>query len=142
MNIKLTKQVLRSARRKMERYAARDNSVSDIDSLNCLCGISTYVLFVCFKEMGYNPVFCMNDNHCFLRMGGYWIDLTLRQFNGKCPKIYFKKKPYRKDDGYGDVLLAMYLLYLKARERLKFVSGLIEKVVVAIRVDEKRQNRT
>jgi hypothetical protein len=29
--------------------------------------------------------------------------LTLTQFNSKCPLVWFRKRPYTKDDGYGNV---------------------------------------
>jgi hypothetical protein len=91
------KRTLREGRSKMQTYAAK-SSMANTDTLSCLCGISTYVLFVFLKENGYNPVFCMNDLHCFLKLDGYWIDLTLRQFVRKAPQIYCRRTPYQHDE--------------------------------------------
>lgn len=89
------KRTLREARSQMQTYAAK-SGMANTDTLCCLCGISTYVLFVFLKEHGYSPVFCMNDLHCFLKMDDYWIDLTLRQFDRSAPKIYCSNAPYQR----------------------------------------------
>ena len=103
MNLKLVRVALKEARKNLEGYATKQGWHFRTYKLNCMCGISTYILFVFFKELGYRPTLCMNDNHCFLKLGNYWVDLTLTQFNIKCPSVWFKRRPYRKDDGYGNV---------------------------------------
>jgi aldehyde:ferredoxin oxidoreductase len=45
----------------------------------------------------------MNDNHCFLRLGEYWVDLTLTQFDKKAPAIWFRRRPYTKPMPEGQV---------------------------------------
>ncbi len=90
----------------MEEYTGYDR-YHNYD-LSGYCGICSYVLFKLLRKMGYKPVLHMNDYHCFLTMDGYWIDLTLKQFNYKCPKVYLERKPYIKDDGYGNVHTKKY----------------------------------
>lgn len=96
----------------MEQYVFRQRQSWNAESLSCMCGISTYVLFVTFKKMGYKPMFCMNDDHCFLRMGDYWIDLTLTQFDTKFPKVYCQKNPHGP---YGNHDTNMHRISKKAR---------------------------
>lgn len=103
MNRRQIRNALKEARTVLEVYSSRQGKHFRRDDLNCMCGISSYVLFLFFKALGERPVFCMNDNHCFLRVGEYWVDLTLTQFNSKCPSVWFRKRPYTKDDGYGNV---------------------------------------
>lgn len=63
--------------------------------LEGLCGISSYLLFNTFKKLGYKPTFCMNDQHCFLKVNGYYIDLTLKQFGSWYPYISIRKTPFK-----------------------------------------------
>ena len=102
MNTIFIRTTLKKSRKQMERYVSKNTCMSPTE-LDCMCGISSYILFLFFKKAGYNPTFCMNDYHCFLRIEDYWIDLTLKQFNIHCPKIYFHKHPYTQNDGYGNI---------------------------------------
>jgi hypothetical protein len=80
-----------------------EKGVSSRAHLEGMCGVCSYTLFKTFKKLGYKPLLHTNTYHCFLTVEGYWIDLTLKQFNPRCPAIYIKKVPYTKDDGYGNV---------------------------------------
>jgi hypothetical protein len=87
----------------MESYSARQGKHYRRSHLNCMCGISSYMLFRYFRSVGLRPTFCMNDNHCFLRLGEYWVDLTLTQFDGKAPTVWFRRKPYKTLPDVGNV---------------------------------------
>lgn len=103
MNVRRIRKVLAEARAILEVYSSRQGAHFRKDDLNCMCGISSYVLFLYFKGLNLRPTFCMNDYHCFIRLGEYWVDLTLTQFNSKCPSVWFRRRPYTKNDGYGNV---------------------------------------
>ena len=95
-NLKHIKKELRNVRFNIERYAAETGWTSSVH-LAGLCGISSYVLFHWFKERGYSPTFHINDCHAFLTVDGYWVDLTLKQFDCDAPKIYLQKRPWVGD---------------------------------------------
>ena len=66
-------------RNQLELYAKTHGH--NYTSLRCLCGVSSYLVFLKLKELGYQPIFYMNENHCFTMINGYYIDLTIKQFN-------------------------------------------------------------
>src|ERR1039458_5323492 len=82
--------ILTPIRNEMELYAKRHHY--NESTLGSLCGIASYLVFLKLKELEYGPVFCMNDNHCFVMIGDYYVDLTINQFDKDLPKIYFKKE--------------------------------------------------
>ena len=45
----------------------------------------------------------MNEHHCFVMLNGYYIDLTIKQFNEYAPKIYFRKIRHPNVGGYENV---------------------------------------
>jgi hypothetical protein len=94
--------ILEKIRKKMKSHAIL-TSYSSPESLERFCGVCSYIVFRTLKDKGYKPTFHMGDNHCYVTTNGYWVDLTLKQFNKKCPSIYLKKRPYARDDGYGNV---------------------------------------
>lgn len=96
MNHRRIRKVLQDARAMLEVYASKQGQHYRHRDLNCMCGISSYMLFQFFKKMGLHPMFCMNKHHCFLRVGEYWVDLTLTQFDNNAPRIWFRKRPYNK----------------------------------------------
>ena len=49
--------------------------------------------------MGYRPVFHMNDNHCFVTVDEYYVDLTLKQFVPHVDPVFFEDHPYRIENG-------------------------------------------
>lgn len=68
------------------------------NALHCMCGISSYIVFNIFKDLGEKPIFHENTNHCFITVRGYYVDLTLKQFHYDCPNVYVNKKPYPSDN--------------------------------------------
>jgi len=71
--------------------------------LNCLCGVSSYLVFLKLKELGYKPIFYMNSIHCFVMLGEYYIDLTIKQFDENAPEIYFEKTRYPNVNGWENI---------------------------------------
>ena len=72
-----------------------------IDDLEGACGICSLLVFRMLKKMRYRPVFHMNNDHCFVTVNGYWIDLTLKQFIPHIDPVFFENHPYRtKSDRY------------------------------------------
>lgn len=102
MTEKKIKKILKSIRKQLGKYSD-DTGYSDSYELGGMCGVCSYVIFKVFRDMGMKPMFHMGDYHCYVTMDGYWIDLTLKQFNNRCPYVYLKRKPYTQDDGYGNV---------------------------------------
>ena len=70
-----------------------------IDDLEGACGICSYLAFLKLKRMGYRPVFHMNDEHCFVTVDGYYVDLTLKQFVPHVGPLFFEDHPYRIENG-------------------------------------------
>ena len=103
MNTKEIKKVLRATRKKLEQYIKHRKLWFNPEDLGGACGLSSAMVFRVLKDLGYRPVFHMNDYHCFVTVNGYWADLTLKQFNDVCPEVYLSRQPYRKDHGYGNV---------------------------------------
>jgi len=96
MNNHKIRTLLKSVRRKLGEHIIthkwRHTSSRELEGL---CGISSYLLFKTFKELGYKPIFCMNDMHCFLLVNDYYIDLTLKQFGSRYPYISIRKSPFK-----------------------------------------------
>jgi hypothetical protein len=60
-----------------------------------MCGVASYLVFKTFKQLGYKPTFCMNDEHCFLLVNDYYIDLTLKQFGYRYPHVSIRRNPVK-----------------------------------------------
>ena len=65
--------------------------------LTCWCGIAAYAGFVALKKHGFLPEYRQNQRHAFLKVEGYYVDLTIKQFerrdNREYPEIFVAKKP-------------------------------------------------
>lgn len=105
-NPKYIRSILVATRREIANYVSKRN-LSNSHDLVSMCGVSSFILFRLFKEMGYRPTFCMNDGHCFITVGDYWVDLTLKQFDERLPFVYIQKRPcgaYHKAEDKGKTL--------------------------------------
>lgn len=87
--------ILKKLRRALSEHVIKHNWYVCSRELDTMCGISSYLIFNTFKKLGYNPIFCMNDEHCFIKLNGKIIDLTLKQFNKNYPAVMFRKTPTR-----------------------------------------------
>lgn len=103
VNEKEIRTILRNVRKQIVSYAEKYYPNTCPIDLAGWCGIASYLVFLKLVSLGYEPTFNMNDYHCYITLGGYWLDLTLKQFNGKCPLIYCRKKPFTQDNGYGNI---------------------------------------
>lgn len=70
-----------------------------IDDLEGACGICSLLAFRKLKRMGYRPIFHMNEDHCFVTVEDYYVDLTLSQFVPHVGPLFFEDHPYRIEDG-------------------------------------------
>ena len=95
MDHKHIKAKLLRLRRKMQRHVKKNDLPFPSDDLGGACGLCSYMAFRMLKEIGYNPILRMNNEHCFLTLGKYYIDLTLAQFFPNTGDLYFKDHPYR-----------------------------------------------
>ena len=70
-----------------------------IQTLECFCGISSYIIFKYLESIGYKPKFHMMEVHCFVTFqhetGLYYVDITLQQFDIKQPKVYLCRRPVK-----------------------------------------------
>jgi len=96
MNNHTIRTLLKSIRRSLGDHVEINKwTHSSSVELEGLCGISSYLLFKTFKQLGYKPTFCMNDRHCFLLINDYYIDLTLKQFGSRYPWVSIRKTPFK-----------------------------------------------
>lgn len=56
------------------------------------------MVFRMLRKMGYRPIFRMNNEHCFVTLGKYYIDLTLAQFFPNTGNLYFEDHPYQQEN--------------------------------------------
>ena len=90
------RKLLKSIRQTLGNHIEKHNwRYSSKEELEGMCGVSSYLLFKTFKQLGYKPTFCMNDEHCFLKVNDYYIDLTLRQFKKRHPQVSIRKVPLK-----------------------------------------------
>lgn len=93
MNLKQIKKDLTLIRKKVVEFS-KDHKTINSKTLECGCSIASFVIFQHLKHLGLNPVFRSNNIHCFvtckINEKEYFIDLSLKQFHPKYPKIYFK----------------------------------------------------
>ena len=89
------KPVLVAIREEFVEHVAKNELSFPLDDLAGACGICSYLVWKTLKEMGYEPVFHMNDCHCFVTVGRYYIDLTLKQFFSNADDVFFRPHPYR-----------------------------------------------
>lgn len=93
VNIDIIQKDLKKLRRSLKLFAKTRGSYH-YDTLECMCGISSLIIYRYLKGYGLRPVFHMNDIHCFvtcrLDRKKYFIDLTLKQFSRKFPAVYCK----------------------------------------------------
>lgn len=95
MKYKAVKQALTDIRDRMIDHVAKNNWPFSLSDLAGACGICSLLAFRMLKQMGYRPVFHMNDIHCFVTVKGYWVDLTLTQFAPDADEVFFYDHPYR-----------------------------------------------
>lgn len=96
MNIKQIKRDICKLRGKIVEFAMLNGGINSL-TLERGCSIASFATFQYLKGRGLSPVFRSNNIHCFVtcEINGknYFIDLSLRQFHPKYPKIYFKDSP-------------------------------------------------
>lgn len=107
---KQLKKIATAARREMESFARKHNSIADASDLSCLCAISSYFLVILGKRLGYNLALveglAFDDdikmlqyeadeetcapgaNHCWVEHGGKIIDITATQFEPSLKKVH------------------------------------------------------
>lgn len=93
--------LLRSVRKTMVALATGTTSTDGSSNLGGWCVLSSYVLFHMLKRRGYHPEVCRNHGHAFINLDGWYIDITVSQFNSasrlergiRYPAIYCKKTP-------------------------------------------------
>lgn len=68
------------------------NENKDRPDLFCMCGIASWELFKRLKVAGYSPVVVIGLNHVFVKLNGYIVDITSKQFGMKAIEI----RPIRK----------------------------------------------
>jgi hypothetical protein len=89
------KYIATAVREEFVEHVVKNDLKFRISDLGGACGICSYLVFRALKQAGYNPVFHMNDFHCFVTVNGYYIDLTLKQFAGGAEEVFFHRHPYR-----------------------------------------------
>ena len=120
MNQKHIKSILKQIREELQCYAIRNHRYYGVRDLNCMCGIGAYLTFSVLKRFGYDPVFHMNSDHCFVTLDGYWLDVTLTQFDAKCPTVWFKRKPYAPKDWRGKIHVSKHSAKTEAKIKRLF----------------------
>ena len=95
MNYDQVKYVLTAIREEFVEHVAKNDLKFPLDDLEGACGICSYLVFQALTQMGLNPVFHMNDCHCYITVEKHYIDLTLRQFAGGAEQVFFHNHPYR-----------------------------------------------
>ena len=91
------RQGLEAIRNEMLDLTAKHRLPFSLSDLGGACGICSYLAFRMLKDMGYRPTFHMNEDHCFVTVEGYWVDLTLTQFAPDADEVFFYQYPYRRD---------------------------------------------
>ena len=95
MRYKATKEALTNLRDRFIDHTVKHKLPFSLSDLAGACGICSFLAFRMLKNMGYRPVFHMNDSHCFVTVDGYWVDLTLTQFAPDADEVFFHDHPYR-----------------------------------------------
>ena len=95
MKYETTKEALTSLRKQFVEHVVKHDLHFPIDDLAGACGICSLLAFRMLKRMGYHPSFHMNDDHCFVTVEDYYVDLTLTQFAPDADEVFFYNHPYR-----------------------------------------------
>jgi len=69
--------IAREARRWAERLAGTHEFGEDLGGL---CAVASGHLHKKLRDAGYKSVLATNDNHCFVLLNGYVVDITATQF--------------------------------------------------------------
>jgi hypothetical protein len=101
MSPKTVKTALLDLRKQFVKHCVKHNLYFCIDNLGGACGVVSFLAFRMLKQMGYRPVFHMNDYHCFVTVENYYVDLTLKQFVPHAGPLFFENHPYRIETGRG-----------------------------------------
>lgn len=94
MKVRQLKIIANNVRSEMEAYVRRNNNFVNTKTLATQCGICSYLIFDALSKMGEKPVFNRNQNHCYITINGFWVDVTLRQFTENAPLVYVRREPY------------------------------------------------